>query len=510
MQLSAVVERLERVVATTGSPDAAPADIKAALKATVEVQSFIAAQRAELVHALDAHPTAFAEAAIAETSGCTLGAATKERERANTLDSAAAMAGALSDGAITAGHVDALTRATRNLDDAATASLLGNDAALAAAAANRSIADFDAFLKRAAKALDTSDAEDRLEQQRRATRLRTWTDDDGMWNMKGRFDPDLGKELARRLSSATRTRFAQELPATAPADALERTQHLEALALADLIIGEASGAGSVAGPPIVVIDATQTNGAGGPVLDWGLPIELPASVLDEVLGRRDPEAVIVANGVVLHAPGRLNLGRTTRLANRAQRRALQGLYATCAVPGCAVHYDRCKLHHVIWWRNGGRTDLDNLLPMCQHHHSLLHNNGWEVTLGAHRELVIRIPDGTILREGPPKRSAAWRGREPNDTAHHADGAALLGSRLLTLAHGQSRVDRRFVVRRAVVRRAVVRRFVVRRAVDRRFVVRRFAVRRAVDRRAVVRRFAVRRAVDRRFAVRRLEGSGRAA
>jgi hypothetical protein len=406
MELSGVVERLERVVVTTGSPDAGPADIKAALKATVEVQGFIAARRAELVRALGEHPTAFPEAAIAETSGCTLGAATKERERADTLDSATAMAGALSDGAITAGHVDALTRATRNLNDAATQSLLDNDAVLAAAAASRSIADFDAFLKRKAKELDTSDGEARLDQQRRATRLRTWTDDDGMWNLKGRFDPDLGKELARRIASATRTRFSQELPATAPADPLERVQHLEALALADLIVGNTTTTASVAGPPVVVIDATQTNGVGGPVLDWGLPIELPASVLDDVLGRRDPDVVIVANGVVLHAPGRLNLGRTTRLANRAQRRALQGLYATCAVPGCAVHYDRCKLHHVIWWRNGGRTDLDNLLPVCQHHHSLLHNNGWDVSLGANRELEIRVPDGTTMREGPPKRSAA--------------------------------------------------------------------------------------------------------
>ena len=405
MQLSGVIERLERVVATTRSPDAGPVDLKAALQATVEVQSYLAARRAELVRALDDHPTAFPEAAIAETSGCSLGAATKERERARTLDAAAAMADALSDGTITAGHVDALTRATRNLDETATASLLDNDATLAAAAANRSIADFDAFLKRKAKELDTSDREERLEQQRRATRLRTWTDDDGMWNLKGRFDPDLGRELARRVSSATRTRFTQELPATAPADPLERTQHLEALALADLIIGDVT-ARSASGPPVVVIDATQTNGSGGPILDWGLPIELPASVLDDVLGRSDPDAVIVANGVVLHAPGRLDLGRTTRLANRAQRRALQGLYAGCAVPGCAVHYDRCRLHHVIWWRNGGRTDLDNLLPICQHHHSLLHNNNWDVTLGANRELEIRIPDGTVMRAGPPRRSAA--------------------------------------------------------------------------------------------------------
>ncbi len=405
MQLAGVVERLERVVELTGSPTAAPAELKAALKATVEVQSFVAARRAELLQALSEHPNAFPEAAIAETSGCSLGAATKEKERADTLGAAHAVAGALSNGTITAGHVDALTRATRNLDAAATASLFHDDAALAAAAETRSIADFDAFLKRKAKALDTSNAEERLQRQRCATRLRTWTDDDGMWNLKGQFDPDLGKDLARRLASVMRSKFAEETPPTAPVDPRERTQHLEALALADLLLGAASN-GSTAGPPLVVIDASQSDGAGGPVIDWGIPIELPLSVLDDVLGRRDPDAVIVHNGVVLHAPGRLDLGRTTRLANRAQRRALQGLYSSCAVPGCAVHYDRCKLHHVIWWRNGGRTDLDNLLPVCQHHHSRLHNDGWELTLGPNRELHIRVPDGNVMSTGPPKRNAA--------------------------------------------------------------------------------------------------------
>lgn len=405
MQLSAVVERLGLVVGTTGSPDATAADLKAALQATSEVQSFVAAQRAELVRTLGEHPTSFPEAVIADTSGCSLGAATKEKERADTLGSATAMANALSDGAITPGHVDALTRATRNLDDADASSLLGDDEALADAASTRSIAEFDAFVRRKAKQHDTSDAEDRLDRQRRATRVRTWTDDDGMWNLKGRFDPDLGKDLARRLASATRAKFADAAPGTAPTNPIERAQHLEALALADLLLGTAP-AGSPIGPPIVVVDASQTDGAGGPAIDWGIPIELPLTVLRDVLGTRDPDAVIVANGLVLHAPGRLDLGRTTRLANRAQRRALNGLYSTCAVPGCSVHYDRCKLHHIVFWHDGGTTDLDNLLPVCQHHHSRIHDDGWNVSLGAHRELTIRLPDGQVLRTGRPKRSAA--------------------------------------------------------------------------------------------------------
>jgi hypothetical protein len=122
--------------------------------------------------------------------------------------------------------------------------------------------------------------------------------------------------------------------------------------------------------------------------------------------QRDVHTVVVRNGVVLHAPGELHLGRTTRLANRAQRRALRALYATCAIPGCSVRYDRCKLHHIVWWRNGGRTDLDNLVPVCAHHHSKIHDNGWDITVGPNRELTIRFPDGTIHNTGPPTRNAA--------------------------------------------------------------------------------------------------------
>ena len=47
-------------------------------------------------------------------------------------------------------------------------------------------------------------------------------------------------------------------------------------------------------------------------------------------------------------------------ANRAQRRALRALYRCWSIPGCTVSYERCKLHHVIWWRNSGHTNLDNL------------------------------------------------------------------------------------------------------------------------------------------------------
>ena len=123
-------------------------------------------------------------------------------------------------------------------------------------------------------------------------------------------------------------------------------------------------------------------------------------------GDGDVYAVLVRNGVVLHAPGTLDLGRTTRLVNQAQRRALRALYAGCAIPGCSVRYDRCKLHHLEWWRHGGRTDLGNLLSLCSHQHTKVHHDGWHVALGPNHELTVRFPDGTVRDTGPPSRQSA--------------------------------------------------------------------------------------------------------
>jgi hypothetical protein len=156
---------------------------------------------------------------------------------------------------------------------------------------------------------------------------------------------------------------------------------------------------------VVVIDA-DAHDCAGPVAEWSIPVEIPARVLADLTGTGDVTAVVVRNGIVLHAPGNLNLGRTTRLANRAQRRALRGLYRGCAMPGCAVGYDHCKLHHIVWWRHGGRTDLDNLIPVCSKHHSNIHNDGWVIELGSNRELTVRLPDGTIHNTGPPTRHTA--------------------------------------------------------------------------------------------------------
>jgi hypothetical protein len=131
-------------------------------------------------------------------------------------------------------------------------------------------------------------------------------------------------------------------------------------------------------------------------------------VISELLGndQADLSVVVVRNGVVMHAPGQLDCGRRVRHANRAQRRALRGLYATCAMPGCQTHFNQCKLHHIVWWSRGGLTDLANLLPVCVQHHHKIHDQRWEVSIDTNRRLTVTLPDGTTMSTGPPSRLAS--------------------------------------------------------------------------------------------------------
>ena len=390
------------------------------------VRAWLAAAEVELAAALTVL-VSFPEGAIADASRESQSEAGRVLERGRTLGATPSLAAALGAGEVTAAHVDVVTKAAKGFEGEQRASLLARADRLARFAAGATVAEFRRKIDAEVRAVQSGDGMDRLERQRRASRVRRWIDGDGMWCLFGRFDPLTGVRLSARLDAEVGALFAESVPQDCPSDPVAKQEFLAAMALAQLFDG--GGVAQRAGRPefVVVIETggdgdadTEDDGATGgagaqdaerrsprePRVDWGLPVEVPYRVLADLFGEADVQTVIVRNGVVLHAPGELNLGRTTRLANRAQRRALRALYRGCGVPGCAVRFDRCKIHHLVWWRHGGRTDLENLLPLCPHHHSMVHAAGWVVTLGPNRQLTLTLPDGTIHNTGPPARKAA--------------------------------------------------------------------------------------------------------
>jgi hypothetical protein len=109
-----------------------------------------------------------------------------------------------------------------------------------------------------------------------------------------------------------------------------------------------------------------------------------------------------------HGPGGavLALGRGRRRPNAAQRRAARDRdHGRCRFPGCESR--RTDLHHIIYWSNGGRTDLGNLISLCRYHHTLVHDRGYLIATPAKGDgeagggFAFYRPDGTPLPASPP-------------------------------------------------------------------------------------------------------------
>jgi len=96
----------------------------------------------------------------------------------------------------------------------------------------------------------------------------------------------------------------------------------------------------------------------------------------------------------------LRLGRRRRRPSAALRRAARERdRCRCRFPGCESR--RVDLHHIVFWANGGRTDLGNLISLCKYHHLLVHDRGYLIAAGPGGTFAFYRPDGTAIPNSPP-------------------------------------------------------------------------------------------------------------
>jgi hypothetical protein len=107
---------------------------------------------------------------------------------------------------------------------------------------------------------------------------------------------------------------------------------------------------------------------------------------------------------------RHDLGRSQRVVSPALRDLLGTIDGErCRFPGC-TRRKTLHAHHVVHWRDGGTTDLENLVLVCSRHHTLLHSAGFGLVLHPDRRLDVRTSGGvpsctTPLSPGAtPRRS----------------------------------------------------------------------------------------------------------
>ncbi len=74
----------------------------------------------------------------------------------------------------------------------------------------------------------------------------------------------------------------------------------------------------------------------------------------------------------------------------------------CTFPGCGTRAF-CEAHHLVFYRLGGATTMQNLAIVCGFHHRLVHEHGWRVRRSPSGELTWYRPDGRRHTPGPVLR-----------------------------------------------------------------------------------------------------------
>jgi hypothetical protein len=125
-------------------------------------------------------------------------------------------------------------------------------------------------------------------------------------------------------------------------------------------------------------------------------------LIDAVVARRlacDATLVVALDDDVGHT---MYEGRARRDPTPTQRRELWRRDRHCRFPGCrnAIFVNP---HHVKWWRRDrGKTDLDNLALLCEHHHALIHatSKAWTLEGDTNGELRFVGPTGRVMTSRP--------------------------------------------------------------------------------------------------------------
>ena len=310
---------------------------------------------------------------------------------------------ALAEGAVTGAHLDALHQHTKNLSDAERADLADVADSLVADAAAQSAALFDRNVKALVDKIRElhrpgSDA-DELDRQRRASRVKRWCErDTGMRQTLISLDPlrdaSLWAVIDHHLARLRRD----------PANAERPYAELQI----DAVLASVNAGEPATRVPEVVVHVDVASLCHGRHADTRCETIDGVSLPVATVQRLCCEAVIQA--VLVHPDGTVDrLCAEQRTANRAQRRLLAAMYSTCAHPHCQVPFSQCRIHHLVWWTNGGKTVLENLLPVCEAHHHLVHEGGWTLQMDHRRHVTWTKPDGTIWHTDtgpnrpPPRR-----------------------------------------------------------------------------------------------------------
>ena len=299
------------------------------------------------------------------------------------------MGAVLAAGDTTAAHVDALGRGLK-IAGAERDAFMAHLPELVEASTTMTASQFDQLVKETAKSVVTDDGLSTFERQKRETFFKMRTEADGCLSVSGKFDPISASILKSKIGRLVETMFHSG-DKEVPVDVMpwiEPNDHRQAQALIALVNGANESVSDVPARAEIVVhvdlETLQHGLHAGGTCRTALGADLPVDTVRRLACEAEILPVVLDGRSVP-----IDVGRSKRLATVHQRRALEAIHPTCAIPDCEVIFDHCNVHHIEYWENGGATDLNNMIPLCSRHHHAAHEGGWKLKLNPEtRELSI--------------------------------------------------------------------------------------------------------------------------
>jgi hypothetical protein len=210
---------------------------------------------------------------------------------------------------------------------------------------------------------------------------------DGMFCVDAILDPECGAAFRTALESLA-TRLGAD----------DERSHKQRMAdsvgeLVDHAMGEGRLPRRNGVKPHINLTATLEgikNELGAPAADLELSLPISTRTLERIACDSTISRVLLADSMVI------DVGRATRVVSAPTRRALRTRDEGCRWPGCDRQVDWSTPHHIVAWSRGGPTILSNLVLLCNFHHRLVHEGGWQV-VKVGREFRFVPPDRVVFR-----------------------------------------------------------------------------------------------------------------
>jgi hypothetical protein len=216
---------------------------------------------------------------------------------------------------------------------------------------------------------------------------------DGLFPLRGAVTPELKGIMTNTFDTYMSARSAPTFPSAEEQQRLEAGELIPGTALDDRTGGEKRAdilrgilthvaqdprTPTMGGtPPTVMVHVNATDLLANAGVGWIDGVEGPISMrtINQMIDNGGMQPVFFGSTGAI-----IGLGSKDRCFTPLQRKAITARDGGCIIPGCTSPAHWAEIHHVIPWRHGGTTHVNNGVLLCWYHHHTIDTSGWNIRM----------------------------------------------------------------------------------------------------------------------------------